>query len=478
MSYSPAKSEQPRVISLLGGFAVVAGSMLGIGIFLSPPIVAANTGSLPLFFALWILGGVISLAGAVACAELGTMIPRAGGDYVFQYEAFGPSVAFASGWVLFIAIFSGSIATMAVGLCQYQLPVLLGMDLSGPFIALPWSSFALSGSQFAAIVLVVGLTWLNTMGASPSARTQTVLTLVPITVLAIMSAYAIVTGDHTTGASSVAPARSAGAGGLTLNSFVVSYMAVYFAYSGWINIIYVAGEVENPKRNIPRSLILGTLVVTVLYLLMCLGFTRVLGLSGLSDAGEAGTATAAILAGGTGRILIALLIASALLASINGTVLGGARVAYAMGKKRAMWPRLGTVGLHHHAPNSALWLQAGLAVVLVVSGRFEQLYSMVSLAMVVTGTITVSSLFALRMSKPDAPRPYRATGYPLIPGLYIVASIFVVVVSVGNVFSGERGAWYPLLGIGILILAYFYHRVVLSKRIEGLESPEPVEPTR
>jgi APA family basic amino acid/polyamine antiporter len=132
-----AVSETPRVIGALSGFAIVAGSMVGIGIFLSPPIVAAHVTSTPLFFTMWALGGLTALAGAVACAELGTMMPKAGGDYVFQYEAFGPSTAFASGSVLFAAIFCGSIATLAVGLATYQLPEVLGLDLSAPIIPLP-----------------------------------------------------------------------------------------------------------------------------------------------------------------------------------------------------------------------------------------------------------------------------------------------------------------------------------------------------
>ena len=429
--------------------------MLGIGIFLSPPIVATHTQSPWLFLALWVLGGVISLAGATACAELATMMPRAGGDYVFQRAAFGPSVAFASGWVLFAAIFSGSIATMTVGLCKYQLPVLLGRDLSAVLWTTPWG-FELTAVELSALAVVPLLTWLNVLGAGPSTRTQSVLTFVPIALLAGAALWAIGMGPSPAAAAAQATEASGLAG------IVVSYMAVYFAYSGWINVIYVAGEVEDPARNLPRSLLWGTAAVTTLYLLVCVGLLRVLGMDGLRTAGEAGTAAAAVLAGDAGRMGVTVLIASALLASINGTILGGARVAYAMGRDGAMWPVLGTLDRSHHAPGRALWLQAAIAAALIVSGRFEQLYTMVSLAMVCTGTLTVASVFVLRRREPDRERPYRAGGYPWFPGLYILSSLFVVAVMAREALSGEPGAWYPLLGLGVLAAAFAGHRLVAT----------------
>jgi len=449
-----------RVIDGMGGFAIVAGSMLGIGIFLSPPIVAANAGNPWSFFGLWLLGGLISLAGAVACAELATMMPRAGGDYIFQYEAYGPSLAFASGWVLFAAIFCGSIATMTVGLCTYQLPVLLGVDISSEILSLPFG-MGLSGADAAALILVPALTWLNLIGTEPSARTQTLLTIVPIALLFVMSLYAIGFYSPDVEQALVADGADDAAAEWTLHGMVVAYMAVYFAYSGWINIIYVAGEVSEPQRNIPRSLIGGTIAVTLLYLLLCAGFLQVLGFAGLSRAGEVGTATAGLLAGEGGRLAITVLITSALLASINATILGGARVAYAMGQRGAMWPKLGTVGGEHRVPNSALWMQAVISCLLILSGRFEQLYSMVSLAMVVTGGLTVGAVFILRHKKPTVERPYRATAYPLLPGLYVVASLVVIGVMLVEAMSNEPGAWYPLLGLGMLAGAYCLHRFVL-----------------
>jgi APA family basic amino acid/polyamine antiporter len=455
-----------RAIGLAGAIAIVAGSMLGIGIFLSPPIVAQHAPTAFGFFGLWFLGGLISLSGAAACAELGAMMPKAGGDYTFQRAAFGPSVAFASGWVLFAAIFAGSIATMTVGLCTYQFPVLFGVDFSAVLITLPIGD-GLTGAELSALGLIAILTLVNLSGAELSARTQIALTVVPIALLAALALYALVVAEPATDAYSWPKAvTTVGPGGLS--AFVLGYMAVYFAYSGWINIIYVAGEVKNPGRSIPVSLLGGTAAVTALYLLLCLGFVHVLGVGALKDSGEAGSAVAAVLGGETGRHAITALIASALVASINATVLGGARVAYAMAQDGAMWPILGSIKSQTHVPNRALWLQALLSSLLVVSGKFEDLYTMVSLAMVVTGTLTVASLFALRRAEPDRERPYRAMGYPVFPAIYILSSIGVVTIMLGDAVSGKPGAWYPLLGLGVLIAAYSFH-ALLTRRSRSSE---------
>ena len=449
-----AANETPRVIGALSGFAIVAGSMVGIGIFLSPPIVATHVTSAPLFFAMWALGGLISLAGAVACAELGTMMPKAGGDYVFQHAAFGPSTAFASGSVLFAAIFCGSIATLAVGLSTYQLPALLGLDLSTPVIPLPFG-MDLTGSELAAILIVIALTFVNARGTTLSARAQSGLTLLPI---ALFAAFAVALIFRAVALVPAAPVGAATAVPLTAHGLAVSYMAIYFAYSGWINIVYVAGEVAEPSRNIPRALIGGTLAVTLLYLLLCSGFYEALGMAGLRDAGEVGTATAAMLAGTTGKMAVTLLIAFALTACTNATVLGGARVAYAMARQGALFRSLATLDVATQVPQRALWLQAALSCLLIISGTFEQLMTMVSLAMVVTGTLTVSSVFVLRRTQPVRARPYRASGYPWLPGLYIVASLATIVIMVSRALSGEADAWVPILGLLILVAAYLLHR--------------------
>jgi APA family basic amino acid/polyamine antiporter len=388
------------------------------------------------------------------------MMPKAGGDYIFQYEAFGQSTAFASGSVLFAAIFCGSIATLAAGLCTYQIPTLLGLDLTVQAVPLPFGD-GLAWSDLAAIIVVLVLTTLNTRGAQMSARTQSLLTLLPIALFSLFAIALILRGQALAPAaaeSTTAPIP------ITANGLAVSYMAIYFAYSGWINIIYVAGEVADPGRNIPRSLISGALAITLLYLLLCGGFYQALGMSGLRDAGEAGSATAALLGGTAGRYAVTVLIACALTACTNASVLGGARVAYAMAHQGALFRALGVLEGAHQVPLRALWVQAALSCLLIVSGTFEQLMTMVSLSMVVTGTLTVSSVFVLRYKQPDRIRPYRATGYPVLPGLYIAASLITIGIMVSRALTGEQNALVPIWGLLILVAAYALHRGWFSPR--------------
>ena len=463
-------SSPPRVIGGIGSFALVIGSMLGIGIFIVPPEVAGYIGSPGLFLLLWVVAGFLAFCGATACAELGTLIPKAGGDYVFQKKAYGPSVAFASGWVLFGAIFAGSIATMSVALCKYQFPVLFGIDFENTMVF-----GEVSLLHVVALGIVLLLTSMNAIGALLSARAQTLLITVPIVLFTLTAVVVIATGSGgvTVGewnqslvhvlamgeqmVGSVSEAQVAGAT-VTLEHVVKAYLAVYFAYSGWNAVVYVAGEIKNPERNIPRALVGGTITVTVVYVLMCVAFLVVLGVDGLAGSGEAGTATASVLAGETGQLIVTGLIAMALLAGLNGTVMGGARVAFAMGQGGAFLKMVGRLSPRSKAPARALWLQAAWSAVLVLSGSFEQLLALTSLAMLVTGTLTVMSVFVLRRTMPDAPRPYKAFGYPVVPAIYLASSLFVIGVMVHRAFVDQPDSWYPLLGLGILAVAFGSHR--------------------
>jgi APA family basic amino acid/polyamine antiporter len=428
--------------------------MLGIGIFLSPPLVAERVGSDWLFIAIWLFGGLVALGGAVAYGELGAMFPRSGGDYVFQREAFGPSIAFANGWLLFSAVFGGSIAAIAVGLCQYQLPVILGKDLQAPII------WGVSGAQVIALFLVFMLTLMNRAGVAISGRFQAYVTLVPIVVLTLGALYVLFfwsAPDHTVVKRAYTPA-------LTVTGLVAAYLPIYYAFSGWNAVIYLGGEVRNPGRTIPRALITGTLAITLLYTLLCLGFVKVLGISTLSQIDEAGSASAAVLGGATAKYVITCCILVALIACLNGAILGGARVAYAMGRDGVLWREIGTLDSKRKVPSRALWLQAAWASFLVMTESFEQILDLVSVAMVLCGTITVAALFVLRARRKDSTRPYKAWGYPWLPGLYLVVNATVIIIIVGRAFTEDTSAFYPLLGVAVMTVAYLGHRFHWSRR--------------
>lgn len=383
--------------------------MLGVGILLTPPVVAASVPDLLGFFALWLAGAVVAACGGMVYAELGAMLPEAGGDVVFLRRAFGRTVALAVGTVIFVGAFAGSIASMAVAVCTYQLQTLLGTSvvLSEPVLA------GVRGDQLLGAALVLGLTGVNALGARTSTVLQTLLTVVPLVGLALLALWGVAVGpwDLTPPAGQVHDLGNA-------------WLGVYFAYAGWPAIVYVAGEVKDPGRTLPVAVLGGTALIAMLYGLLCLAFVAVLGFEGLASAGEAGTALARALLGETAAVGMAGLVALALLASVNGTVLGGARLAWAMADQ------LGLDGLtplsEAGTPVRLLWVQAAFASVLALSGTFEVLMAWTSVAMLAAGSLVVLAHGWLRQVEPDLERPFRAWAHPLPALVYVVSSVVAI----------------------------------------------------
>ena len=445
-------TQTTRAITRWGAFSTVAGSMLGIGIFLVPPIVAQKLPSTTGFYSVWLFAGLAALSGAVSYAELGGMFPRAGGDYVFQKEAYGRSIAFASGWVLFAGIFAGSIAAMAVPLSEFQIATLLeAIGVSFP-TAGDAPGGGLSDAQLLGMAIVFLVTLVNTFRVRVSSVVQTLTTIVPIVALTIGAVVLLATAGPPPEAPPTPAPEPETFFGSTL-AWIDAYTAVYFAFSGWNAVIYVAGEVEDPGRSLPIGLIGGTLVVTVVYLILCGTFVTTLGYEGLAGVFEAGTATAKTAGGPAAGLAVTAIIAVAMLASINATILGGARVAYAMARERAFPTYFGELN-NYEVPARALWIQAALACVLIATGTFEQILDLVGLAMMFVGALTVAALWFLRSRRPEADRPYRALGFPWFPAIYLLSSAVVVVVRTSNALTGESEAgFYPLYGIGVFLAA-------------------------
>jgi len=454
-------SAEKRTIGFYSSFSLVVGSMLGVGIFLYPPIVAGHCSPL-VYFLTWIFGGIIALAGAMACAELSTMMPHAGGDYRFQREALGPSVAFATGWVLFLGIFSGSIATMSVALFQYQMPALLGQDLSVPILSYPWGG-SLNLTDLGACCTVVILSIVCKVGIRSSGRLQLLLTVVPIVFLFGFAAYAL--GSQSPQPAIPSPPKD------SILGWVEAYLVVYFAYAGWNSIIYIAGDIQKPSKNIPKALIGGTLFTTALYLLLCYTFVHVLGYAELAKSIEAGTAVASTFGQPFFSVLMTALIALAILASINGTLMAGARTGYSMSRDGLFLNKKAS-------QDHILLLQCIWSILLILTGRFESLTQLTSLAMLITGSITVFIVFLLRKTRPHADRPYRSRAYPIMPLLYLLCNIAVL----GYVFCSavyktrilltdsnqelwsNWKDWYPLFGLFLFVLAFAIHYTFSKKK--------------
>jgi len=436
-------------LTALPALALVAGSMLGIGIFIMPPQVAANVGSSASFVAMWIVGGIAALFGALCLAELGAMRPRDGGDYEFLHISWGSGIAFAVGWLQLLVIFPGSLASVAVATANFQVPVLLG-DWAGGEVLL--FGYAIATPRLMAAVLILILTLINHFGVRIAGWLQVSVTVVPILTLLVVSVYVLTTGGagETLAAQTTAMPKGDGSGGWI--GLGRAYLKVYFAYSGWNAALYVAGEIDQPDRNLPRALVGGTGLVTALYVLLCLGFLALFGFAGLPSVGEAGTAAAVELFGSAAVVGVAGLILLAMVGSLNGTVLIGSRIAYAMAQRGDCFRSAGRLHPVHGTPHVALWLQAAISLALLASPfNLDQLIDYTTSAMLITGTLTVLAVMVLRRKQPDTPRPYKTTAYPLpaigyalssalVLGLVIIDRDPSVLVAVGW-FAGALGFW-------------------------------------
>ncbi len=411
-------------LGLWPALAVVAGSMLGVGIFISPPEVAADISGPGYFLLIWALGGFAALCGALSVAELGAMLPQAGGDYPYLRLAYGPGVAFSAGWLQLLATFPGSLAAMAVGVATYQLPVLAGEGFAE---AIHLGPLTMEAPTFWAAVIVIALTAVNHVGVLVSGRAQIILTSAPLVVLLLASVLLV--------------------GGVGVGQI-----------AEWNAAIYIGGEIRNPGKNLPRAVIGGTSLVVLLYLVLCGGYLSLFPPSELAAVGEAGTAAARQIFGAAGVIGVTTLILLAMLGSINGTVLTGSRIAFAMAEggdcvesAARLHPRFGT-------PVVALWGQAGLALLLIATQTFAQLMDYASCAMLITGTLTVLSVIVLRRRLPKLERPYKLHLFPVAPVLYAISSFVVVVVLLMDLDPSV------FLSIGWFALALLFHAVVLRRR--------------
>ncbi|HEY0139073.1 MAG TPA: amino acid permease [Nannocystis sp.] len=449
-----ASVAEPKKLGRWASHSIVSGSMLGIGIFIFPPVVAQHIHSSGYFMLMWLLGGLAALCGALCVAEMGAMMPRAGGEYPYLRLAYGPGIAFSTGWLQLLATFPGSLATMAVGAATYQLPVLFGPRMAAP---IDLGVMTIAAPTFWAIVLVVLLTALNHIGVVLSGRVQLVLTVVPLAVLLAVSLFVV--GDIGT--------VEVGSAGIDLDlwpipsaaALAAAYLPVYFAYSGWNAAIYVGGEIEDPGRNLPHAVIGGTLSVLVLYMVLSAGFLSVFSLADLAGVGEAGTAAAGRLFGQAGIFVMTTMILLAMLGSINSSVMTGSRVGYAMAEQ-GHFPRAG-FRLHPRfgTPIFALWTQTGLAVGLITMQGFEALMRYTSCAMLISGSLTVYAVVRLRERLPELQRPYRVGFYPWTPLAYIGSSLFVLAVLVAQLDVSV------FMAVGWFALALLVHHLVVRGRL-------------
>ncbi len=425
-------------LGLFDATMIVAGSMIGSGIFIVSADMLKDLGSAGWLLAAWLITGVMTLIAAVSYGELSGMFPKAGGQYVYLKESYNPLVGFLYGWSFFSVIQTGTIAAVAVGFAKF----------AGYFFpALAWedaNTFSLAGlltihyAQVVAIILIVLLTYINTKGIQAGKIIQTVFTstkLISLFGLIIAgfiafkwdvwhanwsNAWNIQKLTKVDGVINYQPLIS----GVALGAIASAMVGSIFSSDAWNNVTFIAGEIKNPKRNIGLSLFLGTLIVTAIYILINVVYLATVPLHELAFAKDNRVALSASEAifGSYGTIIIAIMIMISTFGCNNGLILAGARVYYTMANDRLFFKKAG--GLNKNiVPEWALWIQCAMAAALCLSGKYGDLLDMVSFVVVIFYVLTIAGIFILRKKMPNAERPYKAFGYPVLPIIYILMGI-------------------------------------------------------
>lgn len=491
MSQNPPSNGQPHLVrglGLLDSAMIVAGSMIGSGIFIVSADIARQVGSAGWLLVAWVLTGVLTVIAALSYGELAAMMPRAGGQYVYLREAYGPLWGFLYGWTLFLVIQTGTIAAVAVAFAKF-LGVLVP-QLSETNKLWQVGRFSLSPATLVAIGVLVLLTWSNTTGLRTGKIVQNIFTLAKIAALIALILLGLTVGanatavranfhDWWTASSSVATNSAGGAApvqitplsalGLML-ALGTAMVGSLFSADAWNNVTFTAGEVKEPQRNLPRSLILGVGLVCGLYLLANIAYLVTLPLvgnpagatvmeRGIQFASNERVATAAmqVILGDRAVAVMAILILVSTFGCINGMVLAGARVYYAMAQDRLFFRGVGQLNLHG-VPRNGLIIQCVWACLLTLSGTYGDLLDYVIFAVLIFYVLTIAGVFVLRRTRPDAERPYRALGYPILPAIYVVAASLIALDLL--VATKTRGNTWPGL---LIVLAgvpvyWFWHR--------------------
>ncbi|HEX9668253.1 MAG TPA: amino acid permease, partial [Thermoanaerobaculia bacterium] len=450
-----------RGLTAWDGALLTIGSTIGTGIFLTTSDMARVLPHAGLVLLVWLAGGLLTLAGALTYAELGVLFPRAGGLYHYVKEAYGRLPGFLYGWAAFLVIMSGGIAALAVAFGEYLGSFLPWFSTRHVLVAVPlggWT-WTLSGGQVAAVAAIVFLTAVNHLGLKEGAGLQNALTLLKvgsIVVFAGLGLFATAPAEP----HLFAPLAGGAAGGL-LAAFGVAMIAALWTYDGWYGLTCSAGEVRDPARALPRGLIGGTLVITVLYLLLNLVYVRALPLPELAGAARVGEAAAAALFGPTGARLLAAAVLVSTFGCLSSTILYSSRIYQPMAQDGLFFPALAAVHPRYRTPVRSLWAQSGWAIVLTVSGTYEQLYTYVVFVSVVFHAAIGTAVFVLRRTRPELPRPYKTWGYPVVPALFILACVLLVWNTLGE--RPVESLWgLGLLALGLPVYWRFRRRTVTT----------------
>ncbi len=453
-------------LGLFDATMIVAGSMIGSGIFIVSADITRNVGSAGWLIAVWLITGFMTLTAALSYGELSAMFPRAGGQYVYLKEAFNPLAGFLYGWSFFTVIQTATIA--AVGVAFSKFAAYLIPALSEKHIIADLGFVTISAAQIVAIILIVLLTYINTKGIEGGKLIQRVFTSAKLLALFgliifgfFLAKESFWTENWKTGFTALqeqkdAPGNWISIGGAALVGAIAASMAgSIFSSDAWNNVTFIAGEIKNPQRNIGLSLFLGTLIVTVIYVMANLMYVNVLSLDGIAHAENDRVAVAAAkgIFGHAGTYVIAVLIMVSTFGCNNGLILAGARVYNTMAKDGLFFKKAATLN-KNSVPEFALWAQCIMASLLCLSGTYGKLLDMISFVVVLFYALTIAGIFKLRKDRPAADRPYKAFGYPVLPIIYIILALVfcVFLIKMSPIYAGF-GLGIVLLGIPVYYIA-------------------------
>jgi len=464
-----ATRELARALSLRDAIALVL-TVIGTGVFLKTAPMAQLVGSPSNVLLAWVAAGLLSLAGALTYAELGAMMPEAGGDYVFLREAYGNLVAFLFGWTNLVLISTGGVAAVSTALASFLSSF---VPLDAVFAVRDFELFGqvvhwrLGIQQLVAVAVILLFSAINTRGVAVGARVQWLATVAKLGGIGIIVAGAFLLSRSGSWDHLRAPVTAeAASGGMT--AFGAAMLAALWAYQGWANVSMVAGEIEKPERNVPRALIYGMLLVILVYLVTNLAYFYALPFSEILTANSTAyrdalpvAAKAAQTFFSYGAQLVSIAFIISVIGALNGIILMNARVPFAMARDGLFFRRIGELNPTTRVPTAAIWTQAVWACVIALSGTFDQITTSVIFALWIFFALVGSSLFILRRKVPAAPRRYRTPGYPVVPLLFVAVAVWLVISSV-KAYPVESAVGLMLIALGLPFYLFFQVKARLT----------------
>jgi APA family basic amino acid/polyamine antiporter len=445
-------AELRRDLGAWGGASIVVGTVIGSGIFLTPKNIIIAVGSVEMQFFVWIFAGLLTLAGALTYAEMAAALPEAGGEYVYLREAYGPFWGYLYGWTQMWVAKSGSIATLATAFFYYLANFHPELEQNLFRIPLPLGAggapLGVSSGQLLAMGVILFLAFVNYFGVKVGGGVQIAVTFVKVALLALIIILGLGSGKGTVlNYSTAIPA----AGGIA--GFFTAMVAALWAYDGWNNVAMVSSEIKNPKRNLPLALVAGTLLVILIYLLANAAYFYILSGSEVAASDRVAAEMMRRVVGPSGADWASIAAMISIFAALNGSILSGSRIPYAMARDGLFFRSVAQVNAQHHTPGVSIILLSSWSALLVLSGRYDQLFTYVIFASWILYGMAAAAVIVLRRKRPDLHRPYKTVGYPIVPVLFVLVTICLIA---STLHQSPRES---IMGLGLIALGvpFYFH---------------------